>query len=324
MTAEELTHDAATVVIGQKVKPERADDFLVWQDEMNRVASTFPGFVTAEVTPPTANQPDWVVVYRFDSVANLQAWINSVARQDRLAAGREYLDGNPTQQVIAGAATPPDQLVTVVVTHRVDPDRVEQFLAWQDRMREAENRFPGYRGSELFRPIEGLQDEWTALYRYDSAADLDAWLTSAERARLLAEGKVFHDFELRTVDNSFGNWFAFDDKGQTGAPPSDTKSAIAVWVGLYPTVVLLSIALFPLKMPLWLGMLVGNLLSSIVMTFVTMPFYVNPMLKRWLHPPADAAPRRRAEIRGALTIIAVMAAWTVAIYLGTTVVWHLS
>ena len=104
------------MVIGQKVRPDCADEFLVWQDEMNRVASTFPGFVTAEVTPPTATQPDWVVVYRFDSVANLQAWLNSVARHDRLAAGRDYLDGNPTQQVIAGAATPPDQLVTVVVT----------------------------------------------------------------------------------------------------------------------------------------------------------------------------------------------------------------
>ena len=118
-------------------------------------------------------------------------------------------------------------------------------------MRDAGTRFPGYRGSELFRPIEGLQDEWTALYRYDSAADLDAWLTSPQRARLLAEGKAFHDFELRTVDNSFGNWFAFD-AGQDTTPPSDTKSAIAVWVGLYPTVVLLSIALFLLKMPLWL------------------------------------------------------------------------
>ena len=323
MTGRELTDHAATVVIGQKVKPERAEDFLVWQDDMNRVASRFPGFVTAEVTPPTANQPDWVVVYRFDSVANLQAWINSVARQDRLAAGREYLDGNPTQQVIAGAAAPPDQLVTVVVTHRVDPDRVEEFLDWQNRMRDAETRFPGYRGSELFRPIEGLQDEWTALYRYDSAADLDAWLTSPQRARLLAEGKVFHDFELRTVDNSFGNWFAFDASQDTTAP-SDTKSAIAVWVGLYPTVVLLSIALFPLKMPLWLGMLVGNLLSSIVMTFLVMPFYVNPMLKRWLHPPAAGPQRRRAEIRGMATIVAVMAAWTLAIFLGTTVIWHLS
>jgi antibiotic biosynthesis monooxygenase (ABM) superfamily enzyme len=322
MTANELTHNAATVVIGQKVKPERADDFLVWQNDVNRVASTFPGFVTAEVTPPTAAQPDWVVVYRFDSVANLQAWINSAARQDRLTAGRQYLDGTPTQQVIAGAATPPDQLVTVVVTHRVAPEHVDEFLAWQSRFRAAENKFPGYRGSELFRPIEGLQDEWTALYRYDSAADLDAWLTSPERKRLLAEGKAFHDFELRTVDNSFGNWFAFETDGESAARPSDFKTAIAVWVGLYPTVVLLAIATFPLHMPLWLGMLIGNLLSSLAMSYFTMPFYVNPLLKNWLSPP-KGVPRKRIELRGVATIIAVMSAWTLAIYLGTTVIWHL-
>ena len=34
--------------------------------------------------------------------------------------------------------------------------------------------------------------------------------------------------------------------------------------------------------------------------------------------------RRRAEIRGMATIVAVMAAWTLAIFLGTTVIWHLS
>ena len=321
MAANELTDNAATVVIGQKVKTECSEEFLVWQDEMNRVASTFPGFVTAEVTPPTAAQSEWVVVYRFDSVANLQAWINSVARQDRLTTGRKYLDGMPTQQVIAGPSTPPDQLVTVVVTHRVDAEHVDEFLAWQNRLSKAESTFRGYRGSELFRPIEGLQDEWTALYRYDSAADLDAWLTSAERKKLLAEGNAFHDFELRTIDNSFGSWFAFDGKGEDAKPPSDSKSAIAVWVGLYPTVVLLTLALSPLKMPLWLGMLLGNLLSSLVMTFVTMPFYVNPMLKHWLHPP-KGAPRKRVERRGLVIVVAAMAAWTLAIYLGTKVFWH--
>ena len=33
-------------------------------------------------------------------------------------------------------------------------------------------------------------------------------------------------------------------------------------------------------MPFWLAMLVGNLLSSLVMSFVTMPYYANPIL-RW-------------------------------------------
>ena len=101
----------------------------------------------------------------------------------------------------------------------------------------------------------------------------------------------------RTIDNSFGSWFAFDEHGAEAPPPSDTKTSIAVWVGLYPTVVLLTLALSPLKMPLWLGLLVGNLLSSFAMSFLTMPYYVNPLLKRWLRPPPDV-PEGQDELAG--------------------------
>lgn len=317
-----MTDSAATVIIGQRLRPGCDDEFLTWQHDLNNAASRYPGFIAAEVLPPSAVRPDWTVVYRFDTVANLRAWLNSATRQDRLAQGRHYLDGPPTQQVISGSAKPPDQLVTAVVTHRVAPDEVDDFLAWQERLRLAESNFPGFRGSELFRPIEGIQDEWTAMYRYDTAADLEAWLNSAERERLLAEGKQFKDFALRTIDNSFGSWFAFDDAGLQAPTPSEAKTSIAVWVGLYPTVVLLTLALFPLRMPLWLGMLVGNLLSSVLMSFVVMPYYVNPLLAQWLRG-SDNAGRRRVNIRGFAIIVAVMAAWTLVFYLVTEVFWHL-
>jgi antibiotic biosynthesis monooxygenase (ABM) superfamily enzyme len=322
MPTETPTDNAATVIIGLPVKPGSERDFAAWQHETNRAAARYPGFLGAEVTAPTELQPDWVVVYRFDSVANVQAWINSATRQDRVAVGRQYLVGPATQQVVGGAAKPTDQLVTVVISHRVGPDHVGEFLAWQDRLRLAETAFSGFRGSELFRPIEGVQDEWTALYRYDSAADLDIWLASDERRQLLAEGRQFHDYSLRTVDNSFGSWFAFDDNGNEAPPPSDTKTSIAVWVGLYPTVVILTLALSPLKMPLWLGMLVGNLLSSFLMSFFTMPYYVNPLLKRWLRPPPEVS-ATTTNWRGIAIVVAAMAFWTAAIYLVTTQFWHL-
>jgi uncharacterized protein len=322
MDTETQTENAATVIIGQRVRPGCEDAFAAWQHDVNEAASHYPGFLAAEVTAPTARQRDWVVVYRFDSIANVQTWINSATRQERLAVGRQYLDGPPTQQVVGGAAKPTDQLVTVVVSHRVSREDVDEFLAWQERLRLAECEFEGFRGSELFRPIEGVQDEWTAMYRYASAADLDTWLTSNVRTTLLKEGEKFSDFQLRTVDNSFGSWFAFDEKGAETRPPSETKTSIAVWVGLYPTVVLLTLALMPLKMPLWLGMLVGNLLSSFVMSFVTMPYYVNPLLKYWLRPPPDV-PEARTNWRGIGIVAAVMLFWVVVFYLVTKVFWDL-
>ena len=151
---------------------------------------------------------------------------------------------------------------------------------------------------------------------------MDRWLTSSERRQLLDEGKRFSDFRLRTIDNSFGSWFAFDEDGGRLPVPSDAKTAIAVWVGLYPTVVLLTLAMSPARLPLWLGMLIGNLLSSCIITFFAMRFYVNPLLKRWLYPAADA-PKTATNVRAALLIATVMVFWAVLFYLVTTVFWHL-
>lgn len=313
---------SATVIIGRKVLPGREREYEEWQHRVNTAAADYPGYLGAEVSPPTPLQPDWVIVYRFDSIAHLQAWMNGATRQRLLDVGEKYFDGPATQQVISGGSQPTDPLVTVVVTHRVHPDQVEEFLAWQRRMSREESRFEGYRGSEVFRPVEGLQEDWTTLYRYDNAEHLDAWLTSAKRQEVLAEGRKFDEFKLRTIDNSFGSWFAFAENGREAPPPSETKTSVAVWVGLYPTVVLLTLALSPLRMPLWLGLLVGNLLSSFIMSFVTMPHYVNPLLGRWLRPAANASPAR-TNLVGLGIVAVVMVFWVLVFYLVTTRIWSL-
>jgi uncharacterized protein len=322
MTSKEVTDDVATVIIGETVRAGCEEAFLTWQQRLNAAASHYPGFIAAEVNPPTPTQLQWSLIYRFDSLPNLRAWINSATRQDLLAVGQRYLERPSTQQVITGGATPPDTLVTTVVTHRVAPEHVDEFLSWQERLRLAESKFPGFHGSEIFRPIEGVQDEWTALYRYDSAADLDRWLTSAERQQLLDEGKEFSDFQLRTIDNSFGSWFTFDEPAGQVRGPSAAKTVIAVWVGLYPTTMLLTLAMTLARLPLWQGMLISNLLSSCIMTFFTMPFYVNRLLKRWLYPTLDA-PKSAINVRAALLITTLMGFWALLFWLVTTVFWKL-
>ncbi|WP_316766922.1 antibiotic biosynthesis monooxygenase [Streptomyces sasae] len=322
MNAERNIAAAATAIIGQKVLPGMERQFESWQEDLNTAASYYPGFLGAEVSPPTRLQTDWVVVYRFDSVAHLQAWINSATRQTYLDVGARYFDGPATQQVVSSGTQSLDPLVTVVVTHRVHPNQVDDFLDWQHRMVEEESRFEGFRGTELFRPVEGLQEEWTTLYRYDSAEHLDAWLTSPQRQEVLAEGKKFSDFDLRTIDNSFGSWFAFEGNGKETPPrPSETRTSLAIWVGLYPTVVLLTLGLSPLHLPLWIGLLVGNLLSSFIMSFLTMPYYVNPLLGRWLRPPPEEP--ARANLRGLGIVVAALACWAVVFYFVTVRIWTL-
>ena len=298
------------LLIGRRIREGRRDDYLAWEEKITAAAARYPGYRGAEVKPPNDIQPDWVVVYTFDSVPHLRNWMNSATRQSLLDEAVDIFDGLATHQVISQGAEIADPLVTVVVTNRVAADRVDAFLAWRQEMTQAESNFPGFRGSEVFRPIEGIQDEWTTVYRFDTGEHLEAWMTSPERRRLLAEGG-FGDFRLRTIDQSFGNWFTF--AGSSGVPPSDFKTSIAVWLGLYPTVVFLTLLTTPLHMPFWLAMLVGNLLSSFVMSFLTMPYYTNPILRWWLTAPAA----RGVTIKGVLLVLAINGLWAVFFYVLT-------
>jgi antibiotic biosynthesis monooxygenase (ABM) superfamily enzyme len=322
VSTDSVTDPAATVIIGQLVRAGSERAFEAWQTEMNSEAAKYPGFIAAEINPPTAVQREWVTIFRFDTIAHVQAWINSATRQNRLQAGQMFFDGPGTQQVVGGGARQNDSLVTVVVTHRVLPENVDEFLAWQEQLRLAETKFQGFRGAELFRPVEGIQEEWTALYRYKTAEDLNRWLISDERRELLAVGEKFADYHLRTIDNSFGNWFAFDRHGAEAPPPSNFKTSVAVWVGVYPTVVMITLALSPLKMPLWLGLLIGNLLSSFALSYFTMPFFVNPLLKQWLRPPQEVS-ETKTNWRGFVLVVSVMAFLSLVFYLVTRVFWHL-
>ena len=316
------TDTAATVIIGQRIRAGEEQAFEAWQLNMNREAAKYPGFIAAEINQPTAVQSDWVIVYRFDSIAHVQAWLNSATRQELLLQAEQYFEGPGTQQVIGGAGRQSDPLVTVVVTHRVDPADVDEFLAWQDRLRLAESSFPGFRGTELFRPVEGIQEEWTALYRYKTADDLDRWLVSDERKELLAEGEKFADYHARTIDNSFGSWFAFDEHGAEAPPPSNFKTSFAVWVGVYPTVVLIALALWPLKLPLWLNLLIGNLLSSLALSYFVMPYLVNPLLKNWLRPPPNVSVTK-TNWRGFALVLVVMTILSAIFHFVTRVLLHM-
>ena len=143
MGTENATDTAATIIIGQNVRAGSEQPYQEWQKDLNREASKYPGFLGAEINPPTAVQQEWVVVYRFDSIPHVMAWLNSATRQERLAVGQQFFDGPGTQQVLGGGTRQADPLVTVAVSHRVSQEDVEEFLDWQDRLRVAESRFPG-------------------------------------------------------------------------------------------------------------------------------------------------------------------------------------
>lgn len=169
---------------------------------------------------------------------------------------------------------------SAVVVQRVPAAAVEGFLEWQRQTCRVAEDFAGYCGTDLFPPTEP-SEEWVALVHFEDDEALNRWLESPERARRVeALRSMVGDFELKTLSGGFGAWFVRGERSADEAPPS-WKMVLTVLLGLFPTVMLLTIFVGPLTAPLGLSasMLIGNALSVSILQWAVMP-----LLTKWLDP----------------------------------------
>jgi uncharacterized protein len=313
----------ATVVAVQHPKRGRVDAFLTWQEKVNSAAARVPGYLGTELLRPDSDdEGGWTTIYRFASVDFLRSWLQSEELRELLGQAAGIFAEPPSRHIMISEDE--EETVTAVFSHRVSPGEEAGFQAFQRRMTDAAQRFPGFRGNELLKPVAGIEDKWTALSRFDTAEHLDAWLGSAERQRLLAEeGKRFAEFELHRISPRYGSWFSSLQAGEEAAGPPAWKSALSVLVGLYPTVFLLTLGLdeaWP-DADLWLGLLVGSILSVATLTWVVMPV-VTRLLGFWLAPAGpEAGPRR--EVLGTAVSIAFLTLAAAVFWLVSAQVWAL-
>ncbi|WP_234341159.1 antibiotic biosynthesis monooxygenase [Streptomyces sp. NRRL S-1813] len=299
--------DNATVVTSQKVREGRTDEYQRWQDKTNQAAREFEGFVGAEVYPGAGEENEWVAVFRFSGMDQLTAWLDSNRRQTLLDEARELFEGLPTQEVLHGGspAQPAPDVVTAVISHEVKPGSEQQFLAWQEKTLRAQEKAPGFMGSELFKPVEGVQEHWVVVFRFDSREHLDDWLDSDVRAKLLNEGsKYFISYDVRKVGSAFSGWFQFDHDKRGNAPPN-WKQAMSVVLALYPTVMVLNltvgVGLEKLTIREYIGLFLSNVLSVSALTWLLMPI-VNRVFAFWL-VPSRVAGNRRAQVLGLASVV---------------------
>ena len=308
--------DVATVVISLKVSAGKEDEYRRWQTKVTDAARGFSGFEDTELHPPQhGEERTWVVIYRFSDLGRLTAWLDSDIRGRLLEEGGSLLDGPPRQEVLVGAA-PARDIVTAVISHEVRPGRQQDFLRWQDRVRKAQEGFPGFMGFELFEPVPGVQEKWVAAIRFDTREHLDEWFESDTRAKLMAEGRdYFADYDVQKVTSAFSGWFRFDEE-TSGRIPPNWKQAMSVLLALYPTVMILNLTvgkvLQKVGVPPYLGLFIGNMLSVSILTWLAMPL-VNRVLGAWLAPGEGPAPRfsgTAAVVLCYLLFLAVFAAIT--------------
>ncbi|MBS9476571.1 antibiotic biosynthesis monooxygenase [Ancylobacter radicis] len=306
MTTEIRSAAVSAVTTRIVVSPDAFDAFADWQAAFTRGASSHPGFLGLDILPAYAGSTEWQIIQRFVAHEALESWLAHPAR----AALLDSLAGLRA----AGAPDMPEEVapdyhafgtVTEVITTVVEPGRENEFLDWTQAIQSAQARFPGYMGTFVQAPVAGDPPYWTALVRFSTPGQLDTWLASAERReRLASADPTMSHWSSRRLAAGFGAWFAPD---RAGAVPPAWKQTALVLLVLFPVVGLEIRFLSPhlAGLPTAVATFIGNAIS---VSLVSWPLVglARAGMGWWLAPAP--AHRRRAEIGGALLLIALYAA----------------
>lgn len=271
-----------TIVVARRVLPGREDDFRAWDQRIRTAAQSYPGYLGSEVQPPDASHPgEWVTLYSFGSIEQLDTWLQSEERRDLIAEVETIIDGPARQQRVAALRTAPEP-VTVVFSQHIAPVNHEAFVALHDDVVDRLRGFEGFLGSDLLHPVEGVQDDHVIVASFASRADLDRWLSSGERrAWLNRTEQLIEGGRTMNVVGGFGGWFPAQPSAPQG--PKRWKQSVAVFIALFPTALLITLVRMQVApdMNVVLGVLIGNVLGILALSYVLMP-RVTSWLGDWL------------------------------------------
>lgn len=114
-----------TVVVRHRIKPGLEADFEVWQRGISHASLQFPGHLGYHIIRPADSRGEYLVMFRFDSLANLEAWEKSDERRLWLDRVTPLVAQPPTMQKHTGmevwftppaGRSPPPRYKMVVVT----------------------------------------------------------------------------------------------------------------------------------------------------------------------------------------------------------------
>ncbi len=178
-----------------------------------------------------------------------------------------------------------DPPVTAVASRKVKPGCEKEFEDWVSGVAIEAESFDGYLGSNVFRPTTDEEDEYTIVFKFDHASNLERWQSSEvrrswnERARhlILEEPKV-------RVLTGLEAWFTLPSK-EGALPPPRYKMAVITWLAVFPLATAVFMILQPLLggAPSILRTLCLSIIMVLAMTYVVMP-RMTRLFSSWLYP----------------------------------------
>jgi antibiotic biosynthesis monooxygenase (ABM) superfamily enzyme len=307
---------SVSIITQTGVTPDSAEAFARWQGETSTIIAAFAGFIEQRLMPPKPPlQPDWVILQRFETLEQAQRWLGSAERAKRLEGVANLVVGRDDVHIVQDEAEgKKPSPVSAVISQRVKPGKEAEFLAWERKIAAAQSKAPGLQGYRFEPPVPGVQEDFVAILRFDSEANLQAWMDSPIRRKLLEEATpLLEEFHTRMARTGFEQWF----RDESGAPLSASvwKMDMIVLLLLYPIVFLWGVVVGTpllankLNMPFAIALFIGNIFS-VSMTGFMVPWVANRM-GWWLKPTANAV---RASLLGAGLICVIYAACVVVFW----------
>lgn len=310
MTATDAPTALLTVTF--PVRAGMDEEFRTWMASMAEGSPLAPGYLGTSLSssPADGGGTLWQMTYRFDSDVTRDAWRDSVDRDALAAAAPDIFDAMPSETASEDFG---DARTSMVVTEWVPPTRVAEWRLVQSALNSAAAARSGFTGIDVFEPTEQTST-WTTIITFQTPADLEAWKSSTARQRLLAREQDFTTSKVRVQPAGSGSWFSISTAPSFRTPT--WKQAMVVLAVLYPLVTAynltigdwvgkgLSIAgvqiVAGIGLPFPAVIFLGNLVGTILLTWVLMPFATR-LMAWWLDPFAV----RRATNRGILLLVAV-------------------
>jgi uncharacterized protein len=298
-----------TVVTQTRVVPDKAEAFASWQRDVSGIVAAQPGFIEQTILPPSPpSQLDWVILQRFARSENAVAWLRSDERARLVAQAQPMLVGQDDVHLLnekeTGVLPAP---ASVVISTRIKAGQENAYRKWERRVAAAQARAPGFQGYRFEPPVPGVQDDWLAILRFDSEANLQAWLASSERKKLLEEAGAFtEEYHARIVRTGFDQWFRIDNPGAPSVPA--WKQNMIVLMILFPVVVLFNRWVqTPLLIEHWnapslVALFIGNA-ASVTLLSLIVP-WASRRLDWWLRASGAES---KTELSGAALVVGIYA-----------------
>lgn len=179
-----------------------------------------------------------------------------------------------------------EQNATVVITHRVKDDHLDDYEGWLNEIVPLCKTYPGHLGVMVIRPVSGATSTFTVVVRFDTRDNLLAWMGSEDRKRLIEKVKPCLAGDDQFLVRS-GLDFWFTPEGAKAKLPTRWKQFLVTWSAIFPLVLLafpaVELAMQQSGMPdnRYLRTLIVTCVVVMLMVYVVMPRYTKAV-HRWL------------------------------------------